>query len=255
MKIISPFKDFYDFPTAFAGASTEPLFIRETKTSEWPKLSDYRNWKLLPHIPDSPERGCCEIEYIQNNRLLEASLTQCLLGVCGKIYEVVEFYPYGENLPCSLIFSPEDLLQYQNLVPSSYTYSFTNLFFRQDKTKRFDKRDKWFQVRQDDDPFLSLNAPFFLAILSGPNWKLQTNPNLIQYSLQKKFDPMQIYQEIEMYIGGVLVQRDKAPLTTGNDKVIAAQKGFDPVISFRGPKEFKDVRRKRNKERKRNKNT
>ena len=64
-------------------------------------------------------------------------------------------------------------------------------------------------------------------------------------------DPFTAFQEIAMFLGQSLTELDRAPRTVGDDKLIAASKGFDDQ-SFRTlAPGMKKLQRKANRERKR----
>lgn len=97
-------------------------------------------------------------------------------------------------------------------------------------------------------PILSLPMGGF-----GPYRELTINPTLRHLEFQKKMGAHQCYQELMMFIGGKMAALcpDPAPQTVGSDKVICAQKGFDPVTSFRQAPGRKEETRRRNRLRKR----
>lgn len=96
--------------------------------------------------------------------------------------------------------------------------------------------------------FHMVQAPIFL--MKGP--VVVTNVTLKDTGFVQLFDPFTAYQEIAMYLGGVLAMpREQPPLTVGGDRIIAQQKGFDDM-SFRGPNKGEvEARRKANRLRKR----
>jgi hypothetical protein len=86
----------------------------------------------------------------------------------------------------------------------------------------------------------------------GPNhYAIVRNPVLKDLDFVKVMDPFTAFQEIAMFLGGVMAAEDQAPLRVGSDEVIARQKGFDEW-SFRtqAPGQ-KKLNRQANRERKR----
>ena len=62
----------------------------------------------------------------------------------------------------------------------------------------------------------------------GPKqYAVLRNPVLRDLEFQRVMDPFTAFQEIAMFLGGVLAVEDKAPLRAGSDEVVARQKGFD----------------------------
>lgn len=83
------------------------------------------------------------------------------------------------------------------------------------------------------------------------NYTAVVNPELEDIGFVRVIDPFTTYQEISMFLGGVLTTRETSTTTVGSDKVIIAQKGFDPVESFRiKAPGSKKIQRKLNRERK-----
>lgn len=104
------------------------------------------------------------------------------------------------------------------------------------------------------------NTPVLLAFRTGNPKYFSFSPPLVLadiplewVEMHKVVDPYTMYQEIETYMGNVLVQPDIAPCTVGSDEIIAQQKGFDKH-SFRtqAPGQ-KKLNRAQNRARKRGK--
>jgi len=95
---------------------------------------------------------------------------------------------------------------------------------------------------------LELGVPCFAAPAVsryGPKCHpIVLNPRLATLGLEKRLDPYSCFQEIEMFIGQRFAHEDRAPRTVGDDRVIAASKGFDEQ-SFRtaAPGKKKENRR------------
>lgn len=121
------------------------------------------------------------------------------------------------------------------------------------------KQSKWEQSTQPiSHPsvvqlFHLVQAPIFLMNDSeNGDLTVVTNISLKDTGFIRFFDPFTAYQEIAMFLGGVLaLPREQPPLTVGDDRIIAQQKGFDDM-SFRGPNKGEvEARRKANRLRKR----
>lgn len=97
--------------------------------------------------------------------------------------------------------------------------------------------DKYFAdipVIENHDYFVKCNAPIYV-IQRYPAYTV-INPKLSNYQFQKVIHPYTAFQEIYMYVGGVLAGNNKPiPIVSDNDMIEA--KGFDKKTSFRKPKE------------------
>ena len=93
-----------------------------------------------------------------------------------------------------------------------------------------------------DDLFVRLGVPVFVidsvAELGKNHWNndvfnglLIKNPSLKSFEFYKVLPDYQIYQELEMYLGNVLVTRDEIPVMTDKQKV--SSHGFDEKYGFR----------------------
>lgn len=83
--------------------------------------------------------------------------------------------------------------------------------------------------------FIELDCPVFFVYQSHNSYTtLIKNPMLKILDFQCIFNPQQCFQEIAMYIGNFLNQKDNPEQITDN-KVLCAAKGFDVKTSFRKP--------------------
>lgn len=102
--------------------------------------------------------------------------------------------------------------------------------------------------------FHLIGAPVFIMHKASFSDTVQvmTNIPLKDTGFIQFFDPFTAYQEIAMFLGGVVaLPKENPPLTVGNDRIIAHQKGFDDQ-SFRGPNKGEaEERRRANRLRKR----
>jgi hypothetical protein len=63
------------------------------------------------------------------------------------------------------------------------------------------------------------------------------NPHgLKKYGFAKAIDPYTAYQELSMWVGGVLAGESPKMVKITDDKVLIENHGFDKVFSFRGPR-------------------
>ena len=77
------------------------------------------------------------------------------------------------------------------------------------------------------DYFVDLKTPVFAVTNAEGCPMITVNPILLDYDFQKVMDSFTAYQEIEMFMGGVLAELDEINVPGIDDKHLAAGKGFD----------------------------
>lgn len=109
---------------------------------------------------------------------------------------------------------------------------------------------------RDEEIFRALQAPVFLATARRDSWHhgfevgFITNPRLATLGFQHVLDPFTAFQEIARFLGSALAAEDQAPRTVGDDRTIAASKGFDDQSFRTQAPGSKKTNRKLNRERK-----
>ena len=251
MRIYSKFSDYYDSIQTFD--KDDLLFLRKT---DWLCLAevihercylveDYRAHPLYP---------------FQFKKMVLLGYRSMILGFCGKIYPFVEIHYKEKNgmtisktIKVAQFYVQEELDEFlvnmKMKIPERQSHSrmsdlYKNYFSDKERTLAKDK-SKLLEL------FQKLQVPIFLVRKSPqvPDWKeddydeaiIETNPYLKELSFQKVFDPYLAFQEISMYLGGVLARPDR-PMLTITDEVKAQQHGFDKH-SFRAMKGDKKPRK------------
>jgi hypothetical protein len=100
--------------------------------------------------------------------------------------------------------------------------------------QNFDTYAEWFEANSGiDDPALNLhlNSP---VVVYEQYSKVIVNPCLKEYGFQKFMDPYTAFQEISMFMSGVLTNNPEPP-NTQTDKAKVTSHGFDPKYGFRTP--------------------
>jgi len=259
MQIISKFKDYYDSSQQY-GFDSDLLFIRNTE--EYKPSTDLN--KEIHKLDDlySRYRG--------------ADIN--LLFFCGRAYPIVNIPTRSSEFHDASIFGAkplygtvQDYIDYvkeeMNSHKSTAEYKkwALNTFFNGDEKdswyKKFNSTEKGMlayathllNVKVDSSVFIEVDAPYFYVRIPryGP-YQITKNPKLSDYSFFKYMDSFTCYQEIRMYLGNILTKTDMMPITTGGDKVIAQQKGFDEMSFRTMPPGKKKEHRKVNRARKKN---
>lgn len=249
MRIISPFKDYYDVGQSL-GTDPSLVFKRE---QTWHRVQTTVENKLAQEIrrPELVRSG----GFGKLGKL-------CQLLFCGRVYWY--FWYEKESSPNDGYPVPDRQL-FEHLQHRSNTF-FYNERQRYGQGRKLDsvieaavlKLEEELQAHRDIPVGHWLHqhfrAPMLLIIpgeTRGERW-VQTNPRLADFEFQRLIDPLTAWQEIQMYLGNELAEPDIAPQTVGDDRVLAASKGFDDQ-SFRtqAPGQ-KKLARKLNRARKKN---
>ncbi len=245
MKIFSKFQDYYDSAAAY-GVDDHIKWVRNVDEH----LVTEGTWNgdriLIPGtlVETDLFRSVPKVaNYNYQRRDLESNWIH--IGFCGKIYSTVRLRWYENgwtNEQVRYCYTADEI--YDAL---SYCDEKVADMFFESKTKEYDwlgkpftfrSADTWFKQWQGyegyQDLFFNANVPIFsmdIASRMRSPIVMFTNPELKQYHFAKMVDPFTAYQEIEMFLGGVLGSGNP-PMVEIDDKHIAEGKGFDKM-SFR----------------------
>lgn len=175
------------------------------------------------------------------------NVTPFLIGFCGKVYPTIYTYPVF-NAPPHFFYTPESFLEYL----ASIKY-----FQPESRYKHSDPMmggEKWarnyFTVSRESEKyqkiFLEHKAPIYVLgerpICEGEresqdvrfrrNENLLINPRLKDYEFVKVKHPIEAFQEIYMFISGLLGTPERETVQI-SDKDLQAAKGFTHKYSFR----------------------
>lgn len=234
MVIQSNFKDYYD--SLLSNGHDESLYYRRiTETFDLSeKGGDEEKIKLA-------KAALSNLEAVKDKYQL---WERVVVGFCGKLYVA---------------------LRYKEVIPHTYPLKFSAIKYYYDKAslmKAFPGRDDhnegytsyWEKAYKPypqlglydsgrDDLFVELGVPIFLidsvAGIGKDKWgrdiptpALVTNPSLKSLEFYKVMSDYEVFQELEMYLGNILVGEKKAEPVL-SDKLKIASKGFDPKYGFR----------------------
>ena len=235
MRIISKYSDYYDSVMKH-GVDMSKVFLRETKEldpfilpSDW-KKARVNIWGN-PTFNEFPELS---VGY--HRHPLKAYITSIYVLFAGKMYGGFVLHslktPYGQPDPCIWTVDALD--------KANEEYEL-NLH----EKKRFYAKEtdhaiacKVLAIKGSDLllPWATANSLSIVSIVydernNKNNRLLIENPCLKDIDFQKVIDPFTAYQELEMYIGGVIGQNPQP--ADVSDSVKIQQHGFDPLWSFR----------------------
>lgn len=255
MRIFSKFSDYYDSIQTFD--KDDLLYLRKSKHIHDDPVIDKINYR----VNDQPESSMYPLPF---KKIAPIGYRSMILGFCGKLYPLVELH--YKDKKATIISGTvkvvrfyvqheldEFLLSMKMKIPEKQSYSriydlYKNYF--SDFEKQIAEARPALQ-----ELFQMLGVPIYL-IRREPeekDWEwdktdrshyeviIETNPCLRDLSFQKVFDPFMAFQEISMYLGGVLARPDR-PMLTITDDVKAQQHGFDKH-SFRAMKGDKKPRK------------
>lgn len=226
MRIISKFKDYYDIG----------LNKGVDKTIIYNRVSNCLD--VVPSIRFD-KKNETQIDEVKISKYLTSikdssrfELRPFYVGFCGKLYLGLRNHK-GLN-----IYSSED---YQKLLTEKYLSNpFINTYKRSfgkylgyEKNllshKNVDQIFDEFGVREiGDELFSEYNTPIFIIYSNflKINWSFEINPMLKSYDFVKVFNPYSAFQEISMYISGVLGIGEK-PIINISDRDMLYKHGFD----------------------------
>lgn len=228
MRIKSKFKDCYDS----LQSQSLPLYIRETSR------------EYLP--PDE-----C-FNFRDPN-----GVSGCIVGFCGEVYfayyQTIESDPHQKKV----FYTPESLLEYFPTVISKENWDRWGYGSRRDFLEyRKSQSGEYFgynlpaDVKNKFKKYFSASCPIWLICNVGYNHNigrdacvLIRNPNCRHYELYKLFPVQQMFQEIEMYLGGLASPDKKIPAVSDSDMIVA--KGFDNWSFRKEPTKVKKRAKKR----------
>jgi|GEM_PF-2244790 len=248
MRIISPFKDYYD-PAQAYGIDPKLNYYRQPKIVEKVRLQDYFS------IPDiDSQLGYWNVEIARTG----------LLIVCGKLYpflvqsEVLEFNKCRDSyvhLSSTLPLSRSD----PRIIGDGVERPIADKdYWLEVVNEYFDELDAVRGYEVGPAIHREVGAPIILTGFFRPYWQsgaiepvqILTNPRLANFGFQTILDPFTCFQEIAQYLGNELAQPDIAPLRTGDDETILRAKGFDEQSFRTAAPGHKKLNRKVNRARK-----
>lgn len=216
MLIVSKFHDYYDSAIGYGGVDKTCVFERKIVNVK----NDNTFEKFLPK------------QITSNNT--DTICTVFVVGFCGKFYVGCHFTntiqpSFKNRFKSFCVYGKDEIkkaLAQRKIKERGYYY----YFFR--KKKIFEIIQE-FHNKSNLDLFFKYKAPIF-----GYDKKFVLNPNLKQLEFYKVFDSYSAFQEIHMFLSGVLGNPEKETVKISDmDRLVA--KGFDKKTSFRKEKEDK----------------
>lgn len=236
MYIISKFHDFYD--TAMGQGIDKSLVFKREKVESNLNYSTYskRASDIKPQpIPIEVVSGLMNVPHDMYDRG-STRIIPMILGFCGKFYPFYQFYDYPNK---EYIWTVEEFEhQYSKYFPEKierfYSKPEKNEYYK--KIRLYNIKDFYenFDGSKLVNVFTDLNTPIFMIELFKEP-KFTNHPSLKEIKFFYVMDAYTAFQEISMYLGGVLGV-GQPELVKINDKEMLKKKGFDNM-SFKKEKQ------------------
>lgn len=240
MRIISKERDYFDSIQAY-GLDSNVIYVRKAEEHD---ISTLYKGPMFENIRDLT---------LERSRINQHIHT-VIIGFCGKIYPVIhmEYIDQSQNRKTAYCYSSQDIMDTLKIrnepnwfVKPRYDW---HKFTKKDVDRLFDELEGSECL---ESIFRDYNCPIFTITVGQYCTKrthyrgaiLATNPILLPYDFQRKFDPYTAFQEIAMYISGVLGV-DSVKMVQISDKDMRDAKGFND-ISFKTRKGAKKPRRRK----------
>lgn len=256
MRIISKYKDYYDSASGY-GVDMGIVYSREERQLDRENEADR---KLYYEIKEACDKVTKDDRF--QNMYLNANYDMIYVGVAGKIYVGLRFHTLAndkdntlfkvhqnsrivgnENIPMNQLFAwaPSNLNDKQLDTPAS-TNTWTQS--EQNTPRSWFEKNAAVRIVEDVELFARNEMVSFIKIGhhrgyyhrhigSRDDSPIILNPCLLNYGFQKMVDSFTIFQEISMFVTGVLAQKDQMT-HTATDKELLYARGHDDK-SFKTP--------------------
>lgn len=244
MKIISPFRDYYDSAQGF-GVDPSVVYVRTTR--EYPTSEPTERWQPYRHTR----------EYNQCRRLIsfcnaapEANfLRKGAVSFCGKAYPFWTCSIQKDGSPESAMvnrffWNREEVVKFYEERPSRSPYVLYDRWgYQNDFSERSFRR---FLAEHPDDMGSDMHRALDAPVIMVREWdrftfpEIVANPRLYAIEFARVVDPFQAFQRLAMFLGNDMVHT-KAPDFT-SDETRRDSHGFDGWSFKRHPNESKKPR-------------
>lgn len=226
MRIISGFVDYYD-GVGNIFRDDCPIFVRQSRL-----MTNEEDSAIAKVVMEICDRSLYRTTRNSFKKHFSDSIYNrfSLVFFCGKIYPLI-------TVSITSLTNAETKLYtfdaYENYIKScNKKLNRLSFSLAQDFFKAFDKKECI-------DLFLQFKSPCFRFSFEYP-MSSEFCPNLNKLEFFKLFGAYQAYQELDMFVGGVMTQA-VTPTVTITDKDRIVQHGFNEQ-SFRNPIRLKDIK-------------
>ena len=210
MRIISSFKDFYDFGSCY-GIDTKIVYHRVTSQESW----HCKNERIAKKL---------NRKYIKRFGENSKDITVFRVGymiICDDVYPVIykQFYNKYDVNQLSVSFDVKEKLK-EIYSTNQELWFIRSLDVLMSEIDEVINHISTLKLTNEKSPVMFLNSADFV---------LTHNPRLLDFGAQHHLDANNLFQNISMFIGKMMNNRE---LTEIEDKYKIAERGFDDK-SFR----------------------
>lgn len=220
--IISSFHDYYDIGLKYTN-DNDVVFLRNPvsfKLDTAPTLVKELHDKYKSYI--MTYRWSYKSPYRKNGSWIDIDKTKLLVVFCGKIYPILAMH-YHESYTKTITSYFYDFDSYTN-------YCNENSIELSDKSNSNNIRNYFNRDNIAVDVDFLITNKITIATIYNDNVLFNNNISALQF--YKVFDPYQTFQELEMWLSGVLSYPQNLMIEVGNESKIE-KAGFDKKWSFR----------------------
>ena len=241
MYIISKYKDYYDGVAGTMGIDKTIVYERtpiEIENPDRPAMFKRHPywWSSNPHSPFLQLENYRTIKKEFRNKYGHFGFF--IMGFCGKLYVGWKLYSevkkFGSIYPELITEFTYDFDRIKEIIKTQNRHG--NMEDLMNYVKTYDAmqlfRDLKAPVFVYDDDYNRVSIVQYGSVESGGKARFAVNLLLKEYEFYKVFDAFQAFQEVMMFMGGVLGRGEKEILEVA-DKYKITQHGFDYKWSFR----------------------
>ena len=246
MLIVKNFHDYYDSAIGFGGVDKTCVYNRSPKQEK-----DKYEMNHIHKIFEGDKGGWTTDPYCENHSSYRWNkpkqdapwlITPFIIGFCGKTYVgyVLRWDGNGE-VETKIVYGPEAFF---DLHPFNLKEKYGSSKNNYERTVKYFEK---FHNKEHSELFVKYNNPVWVYDFGTDIIKFDDietynrnekhfylNPILNNYQFYQIFDAPTAFQEIQMYLQGVLGSKEKDTVEI-SDKDKLLQHGFDPKWSFRNP--------------------
>jgi len=226
MRLYSKFHDYYD--TAIAYGIDELCFYQRKQQGFKPP--EYRKGSVASTYNDIAEPFKDSIEHTS---FLNARFAKFYILFCGRVYPGVRYH-YDKNINSieyydKIVYDVEDALREH----SKYRKRHPSRWYGVDRGAKAIKQH--FSLKVPEEILINMHHKAGVPIILITGEKVVYNPKLLTYGFQKVVNATEAFQEISMFISGVLGGQSPKMVQL-EDKDLIKKRGFNK-LSFRKEKE------------------
>lgn len=244
MYIISKYKDFFDGVVGTVGVDKSIVYERETIDVDLDKAPDFFKRKN-EYYGFSRNNTFDKISYFsvkKEHRSLFDEHAFFIVGFCGKLYigwklYTIDVSKFNQNVDTKITYDNEYIKTI--LEPKSYNGTLVdniNYVLNYDALPIFRELNSPIFVYDSDYKRTYINKDRLSYNHFNPRFFI--NPLLKEYEFYKVFDSFQAFQEVSMFMGGVLGKGEKDIVEVA-DKYKIGQHGFDKWSFRKEPENIK----------------